>query len=50
MTSSGYAESELAIQLLNVHKQYGWGKRATKVLKGINMDVPYHNMLVVFTI
>ena len=44
---SEYSERELAIQLSNVHKQYGWGRRAVKVLKGINMDVPYHNMLVV---
>ena len=47
MSSHEYLESEPAIQLSNVHKQYGWGRRAVKVLKGINMDVPYHGMLVV---
>ena len=38
------AEGELAIEVRNVHKKYGRGGSAVKVLKGINMDVPYHSM------
>ena len=47
MTST---DSELAIRVINVHKKYGRGSRAIKVLKGINMDVPYHTMLVMLII
>ena len=36
--------SELAIEVQDVYKQYGRGNSAVKVLKGINMDVPYHSM------
>lgn len=46
MASSEYAEDEVAIQVSNVYKEYGHGRHAQKVLKGINMDVPYHSMLV----
>ena len=35
---------ELAIEVRDVYKQYGRGNNATKVLKGINMEVPYHTM------
>ncbi|XP_065914567.1 ABC transporter G family member 20-like [Dysidea avara] len=41
---SAYSENELAIQVTNVYKQYGRGRKAQKVLKGINMDVPYHSI------
>ena len=37
-------ESELAIQVRGVYKQYGRGKNTVKALKGIDMDVPYHSM------
>ena len=37
-------ESELAIEVRDVYKKYGQGKTAVKVLKGINMEVPYHSM------
>ena len=46
MSPSDYGDSELAIEVSNVHKQYGRGRRAQKVLKGINMNVPYYSMLV----
>ena len=36
--------SELAIDVKDVYKQYGWGRKAVKVLKGINVDVPYNSM------
>ena len=39
-------DGELAIKVTNVYKQYGRGRHAQKVLKGINMDVPYYSMLV----
>jgi len=44
------SSEELAIQVVNVYKQYGRGGKAQKVLKGINMDVAYHSMLVVLII
>lgn len=47
MSSSG---NELAIQVSKVYKQFGRGRNAQKVLKGINMDVPYHSMLVMLII
>ena len=36
--------SELAIKVRGVYKQYGRRKNAVKVLKGIDVDVPYHSM------
>ena len=36
--------SELAIEVRDVYKQYGRGRKAVKVLKGIDVDVPYHSM------
>ena len=36
--------SELAIEVRDVYKQYGRGRGAVKVLKGINASVPYHSM------
>lgn len=50
MSSGDYAESELAIKVTNVHKHYGRGRWAQRVLRGIDMDVPYHTMLVMFII
>ena len=36
--------TDLAVSVKGVYKQYGRGKKAKKVLKGINMVVPYHTM------
>jgi len=36
--------SGLAIEVRDVCKQYGRGKKANKVLKNINVDVSYHSM------
>ena len=36
--------SRLAIEVRDVYKQYGRGRGAVKVLKGINATVPYHSM------
>ena len=36
--------SELAIEVRDVYKQYGRGRNAVKVLKGIDVHVPYHSM------
>ena len=41
MTAEG---SELAIEVRDVYKQYGRGRNAVKVLKGIDVDVAYHSM------
>ena len=36
--------SELAVEVRDVYKQYGRGRNAVKVLKGINVDVAYNSM------
>ena len=43
---ASHGDDELAIKVSSVFKQYGRGRQAQRVLKGINMDVPYYNMLV----
>jgi len=37
-------QSELAISVQEVYKSYGKGKKATHVLKGLTMEVPYNTM------
>ena len=36
--------SGLAIEVQDLYKQYGRGRNAVKVLKGINVEVPHHSM------
>ena len=36
--------TELAIEARDIYKHYGRGTNAVKVLKGIDVDVPYHSM------
>ena len=35
---------ELAISVQEVYKSYGRGKKATHVLNGLTMEVPYNTM------
>ena len=37
-------QSELAVNVQGVYKSYGRGKKATHVLKGLTMEVPYYTM------